>query len=92
MTAHTEEMVLVIGKKGYGKDLLGATTASRYCPGCRSVGTGAIKHVDQRIAQLEQAQKALAPQDAKRYMGDVQRMLNSDSRAWLNARRVYATG
>ncbi len=34
------------------------------------VGTGAIKHIDQRIAQLEQAQKALAPQDGMNSMAD----------------------
>ncbi|CAI1816340.1 Uncharacterised protein [Serratia proteamaculans] len=34
-------------------------------------GTGAIKHIDQRIAQLEQAQKALGPQDGMNSMADM---------------------
>ncbi|HGM6906351.1 hypothetical protein OQJ40_22530 [Serratia nevei] len=35
------------------------------------VGAGAVTHVDQRIAQLEKAQKALAPQDGMNSMADV---------------------
>ncbi len=34
------------------------------------VGSGAIRHIDQRIALLEQAQKALAPQDGMNSMAD----------------------
>jgi hypothetical protein len=74
MTGHNEEMVLMTSaKKGLlrSKTFWGATTGVVIVLVAGLVGTGAIKHVDQRIAQLEQAQKALAPQDGMNSMADV---------------------
>ncbi len=53
------------------KNLLGTTAGVVIVLLAGLVGTGAINHVDQRIAQLEQAQKALAPQDGMNSMADV---------------------
>ncbi|EMH4109479.1 hypothetical protein RGI85_003403 [Serratia marcescens] len=74
MTEHNEEMVpMTPAKKGLlrSKTFWGATAGVVVILVTGLVGTGAIKHVDQRIAQLEQAQKALAPQDGMNSMADV---------------------
>ena len=74
MTEHNDEMVPMMPAK---KGLLRSQTFWRVTD-CvvvvlviGLVGTGVIKHVDQRIAQLEQAQKALAQQDGMNSMADV---------------------
>ncbi|HDJ1442307.1 TPA: hypothetical protein PPN70_004772 [Serratia rubidaea] len=74
MTEHNEEMVPMTPAK---KGLLRSKTFWLVTGGVvvvliiGMVGVGAVKHVDQRIAQLEQAQKALAPQDDMTSMADV---------------------
>lgn len=73
MTEHNEEMVpMTSAKKGLllSKVFWGGTAGVVVVLVAGLVGTGAIKHVDQRIAQLEQAQKALAPQDGMNSMAD----------------------
>ncbi|MCW9527736.1 ATP synthase mitochondrial F1 complex assembly factor 1 [Klebsiella grimontii] len=73
MTEHNEEMVpMTSAKKGLlrSKVFWGGTAGVVVDLVAGLVGTGAIKHVDQRIAQLEQAQKALAPQDGMNSMAD----------------------
>lgn len=77
MTEHNEEMVpMTPAKKGLlrSKTFWGATAGVVVVLVGGLVGTGAINHVDQRIAQLEQAQKALAPQDGMNSMADVVQM------------------
>lgn len=74
MTEHNEEMVPMTPAK---KGLLRSKTFWLVTGGVVTVlilgmvGAGTVKHVDQRIAQLEQAQKALAPQDDMTSMADV---------------------
>lgn len=73
MTEHNEEIVpMTSAKKGLlrSKVFWGGTAGVVVVLVAGLVGTGAIKHVDQRIAQLEQAQKALAPQDGMNSMAD----------------------
>lgn len=74
MTEHHEEMVpMTPAKKGLlrSKTFWGVTAGVVAVLVAGLVGTEAIKHIDQRIAQLEQAQKALAPQDGMNSMADV---------------------
>lgn len=74
MTEHNDEMVpMTPAKKGLlrSKTFWGATAGVVVVLVGGLVGTGVINHVDQRIAQLEQAQKALAPQDGMNSMADV---------------------
>lgn len=74
MTEHNEEMVpMTPAKKGLlrSKTFWGATTGAVVVLVAGLGGTVAIKHIDQRITQLEQAQKALAPQDGMNSMADV---------------------
>ncbi|UNE43324.1 hypothetical protein IHE77_21235 [Serratia ureilytica] len=74
MTEHNDEMVpMTSAKKGLlrSKAFWGATAGVVVVLVTGLVSTGAINHVDQRIAQLEQAQKALAPQDGMNSMADV---------------------
>lgn len=74
MTEHHEEMVpMTPATKGLlrSKSFWGATAGVVVVLVAGLGGTGAIKHIDQRIAQLEQAQKALAPQDGMNSMADV---------------------
>lgn len=74
MTEHNDEMVpMTSAKKGLLRSptFRGATAGAVVVLVAGLVGTGAINHVDQRIAQLEQAQKALAPQDGMNSMADV---------------------
>lgn len=74
MTEHNDEMVpMTPAKKGLlrSQTFWGATAGVVVVLVAGFVGTGAINHVDQRIAQLEQAQKALAPQDGMNSMADV---------------------
>lgn len=74
MTEHNEEMVpMTPAKKGLlrSKTLWGATVGVVVVLVAGLGGTAAIKHIDQRITQLEQAQKALAPQDGMNSMADV---------------------
>ncbi|WP_204324396.1 hypothetical protein, partial [Stenotrophomonas maltophilia] len=66
MTEHNEDMVpMTPAKKGLLRSptFWGATAGVVVVLVAGLVGSGAIRHVDQRIALLEQAQKALAPQD-----------------------------
>ncbi|HEI8868320.1 TPA: hypothetical protein SLG40_003882 [Serratia odorifera] len=74
MTRHNEEMVpMTSANKGLlrSKAFWGATAGVIVVLVAGLAGTKAIKHVDQRIAQLEQAQKALTPQDRMNSMADV---------------------
>ncbi|WP_447870036.1 hypothetical protein [Serratia fonticola] len=74
MTEHNEEMVpMTPAKKGLlrSKSFWGATAGVVVVLVAGLGGTGAIRHIDQRIVQLEQAQKALAPQDGMNSMADV---------------------
>ncbi|MBH2547623.1 hypothetical protein I5Q23_22145 [Serratia marcescens] len=73
MTEHNEDMVpMTPAKKGVlrSKTFWGATAGIVVVLMAGLVGSGAIRHVDQRIALLEQAQKALAPQDGMNSMAD----------------------
>ncbi|WP_164057899.1 hypothetical protein [Serratia marcescens] len=73
MTEHNEDMVpMTPAKKGLlrSKTFWGATAGVVVVLVAGLVGSGAIRHVDQRIALLEQAQKALAPQDGMNSMAD----------------------
>ncbi|MBJ2114458.1 hypothetical protein JFQ86_16635 [Serratia ureilytica] len=73
MTEHNDEMMLMTpAKKGLlrSKTFWGATAGVVVVLVAGLVGSGTIRHVDQRIAQLEQAQKALAPQDGMNSMAD----------------------
>ena len=74
MTEHNEEMVpMMPAKKGLlrSKAFWLVTGGVVVVLIIGMVGVGAVKHVDQRIAQLETAQKALAPQDDMTSMADV---------------------
>ncbi|CAI1227658.1 ATP synthase mitochondrial F1 complex assembly factor 1 [Serratia quinivorans] len=74
MTEHNEEMLpMTPAKKGLlrSKSFWGATAGVVVVLVAGLGSTAAIKHIDQRIAQLEQAQKALAPQDGMNSMADV---------------------
>ncbi|MGG4626870.1 hypothetical protein ACLPHD_21280 [Serratia odorifera] len=74
MTEHNEEMVpMTPAKKGLlrSKAFWLVTGGVVVVLIIGMVGVGAVKHVDQRIAQLETAQKALAPQDDMTSMADV---------------------
>lgn len=74
MTEHNEEMVpMTPAKKGLlrSKAFWLVTGGGVVVLIIGMVGVGAVKHVDQRIAQLETAQKALAPQDDMTSMADV---------------------
>lgn len=74
MTEHNEERVLMTpAKKGLlqSQTFWGATAGVVVVLVAGLGGTGAIKHIDQRIAQLEQTQKALAPQDGMNSMADM---------------------
>ncbi|MGP0838132.1 hypothetical protein [Serratia sp. CY85251] len=73
MTEHDEAMVpMTSAKTGLlrSKAFWGATTCVVAVLVAGLVGSGAVRHVDQRIARLEQAQKALAPQDGMNAMAD----------------------
>lgn len=73
MTGHNEDMVpMTSAKKGLLKSqtFWVATAGVVVVLVAGLVGSGAIKHVDQRIAQLEQAQKVLASQDGMNSMVD----------------------
>ncbi|PNO64563.1 hypothetical protein [Serratia marcescens] len=73
MTEHNDDMVLMTpAKKGLlrSQTFWGATAGIVAVLVAGLVGSGAVKHVDQRIALLEQAQKALAPQDGMNAMAD----------------------
>ncbi|HEI8505967.1 TPA: hypothetical protein SLF17_003142 [Serratia marcescens] len=73
MSEHDEAMVpMTSAKKGLlrSKAFLGATSCVVTVLVAGLVGSGAVRHVDQRIARLEQAQKALAPQDGMNAMAD----------------------
>ncbi|MGU5940112.1 hypothetical protein [Klebsiella aerogenes] len=74
MSEHNEEMVpMTPAKKGLLRSkafwLVTGGVVTVLIIGM--VGVGTVKHVDQRIAQLETAQKALAPQDDMTSMADV---------------------
>lgn len=74
MTEHNEEMLpMTPAKKGLlrSRTFWGATAGVVVVLVAGVGGTAAIKHIDQRIVQLEQAQKALAPQDGMNSMADV---------------------
>ncbi|MEX3174079.1 hypothetical protein AB4M04_18585 [Serratia quinivorans] len=74
MTEHNDERVpMTPAKKGLlrSKTFWGATAGVVVVLVAGLGSTAAIKHIDQRIAQLEQAQKALAPQDGMNSMADV---------------------
>lgn len=74
MTEHNEEMLpMTLAKKGLlrSKSFWGATAGVVVVLVAGLGGTAAIKHIDQRITQLEQAQKALAPQDGMNSMADM---------------------
>ncbi|EMX8468604.1 hypothetical protein AAH178_004543 [Serratia marcescens] len=73
MTEHNDEMMpMTPAKKGLlrSKTFWGATAGVVVVLVAGLVGSGTIRHVDQRIALLEQAQKALAPQDGMNSMAD----------------------
>ncbi|MBN5215742.1 hypothetical protein [Serratia ureilytica] len=73
MTEHDEAMVpITSAKKGLlrSKAFWGAAAGIVAVLVAGLVGSGAIRHVDQRIARLEQVQKALAPQDGMNAMDD----------------------
>ena len=73
MTEHNDEMMpMTPAKKGLlrSKTFWGATAGVVVVLVAGLVGSGAIRHVDQRIALLEQAQKALAPQDGMNSIAD----------------------
>ncbi|HGM5167667.1 TPA: hypothetical protein ACKPZB_004072 [Serratia marcescens] len=73
MTEHNEEMApMTSAKKGLlrSKTFWGATAGVVAVLVAGLVGSGAMRHVDQRIALLEQAQKALAQQDGMNSMAD----------------------
>ncbi|HGP0625138.1 TPA: hypothetical protein ACKPX6_002707 [Serratia marcescens] len=73
MTEHNDEMVpMTPAKKGLlrSKTFWGATAGVVFVLVAGLVGSGTIRHVDQRIALLEQAQKALVPQDGMNSMAD----------------------
>ncbi|MEO9270344.1 hypothetical protein ABI244_17740 [Serratia ureilytica] len=73
MTEHNDEMMpMTPAKKGLlrSKTFWGATAGVVVVLVAGLVGSGTIRHVDQRIARLEQAQKALAPQDGMNAMAD----------------------
>lgn len=74
MTEHHDEMVpMTPAKKGLlrSNTFWGATAGVVVVLVAGLGSTAAIKHIDQRITQLEQAQKALAPQDGMNSMADV---------------------
>lgn len=73
MTEHNDEMMpMTPAKKGLlrSKTFWGATVGVVVVLVAGLVGSGTIRHIDQRIALLEQAQKALAPQDGMNSMAD----------------------
>jgi hypothetical protein len=73
MTEHHEGMVPMIpAKKGLlqSQTFWGATACVVAVLVAGLVGSGAIRHVEQRVARLELAQKALAPQDGMNAMVD----------------------
>jgi hypothetical protein len=73
MTEHNDDMVsMTPAKKGLlrSKTFWGATAGVVVVLVVGLVGSGVIRHVDQRIARLEQAQQALAPQDGMNAMAD----------------------
>ncbi|MGP0838087.1 hypothetical protein [Serratia sp. CY85251] len=73
MTEHNDDMVpMTPAKKGLlrSKTFWGATACVVTVLVAGLVGSGAVRHVDQRIARLEQAQKALAPQEDMNAMAD----------------------
>lgn len=73
MTEHNEEMVpMTPAKKGLlrSKSFWGATAGIVAVLVAGLVGSGAIKHVDQRIARLELAQQVLVPQEDMNAMAD----------------------
>ncbi|MER5130500.1 hypothetical protein [Serratia marcescens] len=73
MTEHNDDMVsMTPAKKGLlrSKTFWGATAGIVAVLVAGLVGSGAVKHVDQRIARLEQAQQALAPQEDMNAMAD----------------------
>lgn len=76
MTEHNEDMVpMTPAKKGLlqSKTFRGATAGVVMVLVAGLVGSGAVRHVDQRLDRLEQAQKALAPQDGMNAMaGELQ--------------------
>lgn len=74
MSEHNEEMIpMTSAKKGLlrSKAFWAVTGGVVVVLVAGLAGTAAVKHVDQRIAQLETAQKALAPQDDMTSMSDV---------------------
>lgn len=73
MTEHNEEMVpMTPAKKGLlrSKSFWGATAGIVAVLVAGLVGSGAIKHVDQRIARLELAQQVLVSQEDMNAMAD----------------------
>ncbi|EMX8466981.1 hypothetical protein AAH178_002873 [Serratia marcescens] len=73
MTEHNDDMVpMTSAKKGLlrSQTFWGATAGVVAVLVAGLVGSGAVKHVDQRIALLEQAQQALVPQDDMNAMAD----------------------
>ncbi|WP_413715451.1 hypothetical protein IBZ12_21405 [Serratia ureilytica] len=73
MTEHNDDMVpMTLAKKGLlrSQTFWGATAGVVAVLVAGLVGSGAVKHVDQRIALLEQAQQALVPQDDMNAMAD----------------------
>ncbi|TXE56492.1 hypothetical protein FOT57_11905 [Serratia ureilytica] len=73
MTEHNDDMVpMTPAKKGLlrSQTFWGATAGIVAVLVAGLVGSGAIRHVDQRIALLEQAQQALVPQDDMNAMAD----------------------
>ncbi|CAE1141513.1 hypothetical protein [Serratia sp. Tan611] len=74
MSEHNEEMIpMTPAKKGLlrSKAFWAVTGGVVVVLVAGLAGTAAVKHVDQRITQLETAQKALAPQDDMTSMADV---------------------
>ncbi|EMP6396093.1 hypothetical protein RJ492_004533 [Pluralibacter gergoviae] len=74
MTEHNEEMAPITpAKKGLlcSKAFWLVTGGAVTVLIIGMVGAGAVRHVDQRIAQLEKAQKAFAPQDDMTSMADM---------------------
>ncbi|WP_049209678.1 hypothetical protein [Serratia marcescens] len=73
MTEQNDEMMpMTPAKKGLlrSRAFWGTTAGVVVVLVAGLVGSGAIRHIDQRIALLEQAQKALAPQDGMNSMAD----------------------
>ncbi|MFK3764404.1 ATP synthase mitochondrial F1 complex assembly factor 1 [Serratia ureilytica] len=73
MTEQNDEMMpMTPAKKGLlrSRAFWGTTAGVVVVLVAGLVGSGAIRHIDQRIALLEQAQKALAPQDGMNAMAD----------------------